>query len=120
MEFLKRLRRVTEEEMNCFTVGKELPADIGRLEQLAKPIREQGTGRSQTRFCILDPVGNTRIVGKNYIARCPSCAQAGRDRSGDTLAILVTDPRFYQCWAGCSKELIRAAVGHPIPVRQTA
>lgn len=120
MEFLKRLHRVTEQELDCFTAGKELPSDIRKRQQVAKPIREWGTGRSQTRFCILDHVGNTRIVGKNHITRCPSCAQVGRDRSGDNLAILVADPRFYQCWAGCSKELIRAAVGHPIPVRHTA
>jgi len=101
-------------------VGRELPADIKRLEQVAKPIGEQRTGRSRTRFCILDHVGKTRIVGKNHITRCPSCAQAGRDRSGDNLAILVADPQFYQCWAGCSKELIRASVGRPIPVRHTA
>jgi hypothetical protein len=120
MEFLKRLRRVTEEELDCFTAGKELPADIGKPQQVAKPIGEQGTGRSQTRFCILDHVGKTRIVGKNHMTRCPSCAQAGRDRSGDNLAILMADPRFYQCWAGCTKEMIRAAIGHPIPVGQTA
>jgi hypothetical protein len=120
MQFLKRLRRVTEEELDCFTAGKELPADIGKPQQVAKPMGEQGTGRSQTRFCILDHVGTTRIVGKNHIARCPSCAQAGRDRSRDNLAILVADPRFYLCWAGCTKEMIRAAVGCPIPVRQTA
>jgi hypothetical protein len=119
MEFLKRLRRVTEEELDRFTADKELPADIRKPQQVAKPIGEQGTGRSQTRFCILDHVGKTRIVGKNHIARCPSCAQAGRDRSGDNLAILVADPRFYLCWAGCTKGMIRAAVGCPIPVRQT-
>ena len=120
MQFLNRLRRVTEQELDCFTAGKELPADIAKLQQVAKPIGEHGTAKSQTRFCILDHVGKTRIVGKNHITRCPSCAQAGRDRSGDNLAILVADPRFYQCWAGCSKELMRASIGYPIPVRHTA
>ena len=62
----------------------------------------------------------TKIVGRNYVARCPSCALAGRDRGRDNLAILVSDPRFYQCWAGCTKEMIRAAVGKPIPIRSTA
>ncbi len=71
-------------------------------------------------FCILDHVGKTRIVGKNHVARCPSCAQVGHDRSGDNLAVLVSDPRFYQCWAGCTKEMIRAALGHPIRVQQRA
>jgi len=26
-------------------------------------------------------------------------------------------PRFYKCWAGCTKKMIRAALGHPIRVR---
>ena len=40
--------------------------------------------------------------------------------SGDNLAILIEDPRFYKCWAGCSKEMIRAALGCPIRVRSSA
>jgi hypothetical protein len=120
MEFLKRLRRVTEEELDQFTTGKELPSDLRDPQREAKPIREQPAGRNQTTFCILDHIGKTRIVGKNHVARCPSCAEGGHDRSGDNLAILVTDPRFYQCWAGCTKEMIRAALGHPIRVPQRA
>ena len=119
-EFLKRLRKVTEGELDRFTAGKELPADIGKLQPEAKPTRERRPGRNQTTFCILDYVGKTRIVGKNHVARCPSCAEVGHDRSGDNLAILVSDPRFYQCWAGCAKEMIRAALGHPIRVPQRA
>jgi hypothetical protein len=30
------------------------------------------------------------------------------------------DPRFYKCWAGCTKEMIRAALGCPIRVRSSA
>jgi hypothetical protein len=119
MQFLKRLRRITEDDLNRFTAGKELPANISTARPEVEPIRGQGTER-RTRFCILDHVGKTRIVGKNYVTRCPSCAQAGRDRGSDNLAILVADPRFYLCWAGCTKEMIRAAVGKPIPARTTA
>src|SRR5437588_9964907 len=119
MQFLRRLRRVTEDELDRFTSGKELPANVGKARPEVEPIREQRTERGRTRFCILDHVGKTRTAGKNYVARCPSCAQAGRDRGGDNLAILVADPRFYLCWAGCTKEMIRAAVGRPIPVRTT-
>jgi hypothetical protein len=120
MEFLKRLRKVTEEELDQFTTGKELPADLGDPQREARPIGKQRPGRNQTTFCILDYVGKTRIVGKNHVARCPSCADVGHDRSGDNLAILVSDPRFYQCWAGCTKEMIRAALGHPIRIQQRA
>jgi hypothetical protein len=119
MRFLKRLRRVTDDDLNRFTDGKEPPANVGKARPEAEPIRGQGTQR-RTGFCILDHVGKTRIVGKNYVTRCPSCAQAGRDRGSDNLAILVADPRFYLCWAGCTKEMIRAAVGKAIPVRTTA
>ena len=46
----ERLRRVTEEELDCFTAGKELPAEIEKPRQVAKPIGGQGTGRSQTKI----------------------------------------------------------------------
>ncbi|MGB9071088.1 MAG: hypothetical protein WCC22_00325 [Terriglobales bacterium] len=120
MKFLKGLRRVTEDELDGFTAGKELPADIAKSQGDGKPIGKPRTGGSRRVFCILDYVGKTRIVGKNHVARCPSCAQTGHDRSGDNLAILASDPRFYQCWAGCTKEMIRAALGHPIRVQQRA
>jgi hypothetical protein len=41
----------------------------------------------------------------------------GHDRSGDNLAIQIKNPRFYKCWAGCTKEEIRAALGQPIRKR---
>ena len=39
---------------------------------------------------------------------------ANHDRSGDNLAISVEEPRKYICWAGCTKVMIRNAVGRPI------
>lgn len=118
VEYLKRLKKVSEEELLRFTAGKDLPAEVRQAASRVPQITERGT-RSKPKFCILDYVGKTRIVGKNYVTQCPSCAQAGHDRGGDNLAILVSDPRFYLCWAGCKKEMIRAAIGHPIPVQRT-
>jgi hypothetical protein len=117
--FLTGLRRMTEEELERFTAGKELPPNIAKVrsETDLKNAPEIRGGRRG--FWILDYLSDTRVVGRNYVARCPSCALAGRDRGRDNLAILVSDPCFYQCWAGCSKESIRAALGCPIPVRQT-
>jgi hypothetical protein len=71
-------------------------------------------------FRILDYVTVRRQVGRNWVARCPSCAAAGHDKSGDNLAIAVEEPRKYCCWAGCSKEMIRAALGRPIRERRSA
>lgn len=36
------------------------------------------------------------------------------------LGIKISDPRFYVCRAGCSKEDIRAALGQPIRKSVTA
>jgi len=117
VEFLTRLRRVTEEELERFTAGKELPPSIAKARGEIEPA-EHGAGQESRRgFCILDYVIDSRVVGRNYVARCPSCAQAGRDRGRDNLAILISNPRFYQCWAGCTKEMIRAAVGSPVSSR---
>jgi len=120
LEFLTRLRKLTEEELDRFTEGKQLPPNIAKVRFEAEPVSKNALGGNHRGFCILNYVSEMRVVGRNYVARCPSCALAGRDRGRDNLAILVSDPRFYQCWAGCTKQMIRAAVGKPIPVRSTA
>jgi hypothetical protein len=117
--FLSGLRKLTEEELERFTVGKELPPNIAKMRSDTDPTNAPEIPGGRRGFWILDYVSETRIVGRNYVARCPSCALAGRDRGRDNLAILVSNPRFYQCWAGCSKENIRGALGCPIPARQT-
>ena len=119
IEFLTGLHKVTEEQLDGFAAGKELPPNIAKVRpETDAPNAHEARG-SRRGFCILDYVTETRVVGRNYVARCPSCALSGRDRGRDNLAILVSNPRFYQCWAGCPKEKIRAALGCPIPVRQT-
>lgn len=110
--YLKRLRKLSEEQLNQFIAGKEMPQGIARHKANARVSHPARTRRCE--FCILDYVGRVRKMGRNYVGRCPSCAERGRDRSGDNLAILIADPRFYQCWAGCTKEMVRAAVGWPI------
>jgi len=69
------------------------------------------------RFVILDHIETRRRIGRNWIAQCPSCAAAGRDCSKDNLSISVEEPWKYRCWAGCTKEQIRAALRAPIPIR---
>ena len=120
IEYLNALRKVTETELQTFIVGKETPPP----ENSEKPApRKPGfptpaAGRRE--FRILEHVTEVRKLGRNYVARCPSCAESGHDRSGDNLAILIQDPRYYKCWAGCTKEMIRAALGQPICGRWSA
>jgi hypothetical protein len=115
--YLSRLRKLTGPELQIFIAGKERakPDDSPKKKSTASGLRGR-TARPE--FRILEHVGPVRKVGRNYVTRCPSCAEAGHDRTGDNLAILIEDPRFYQCWAGCGKEAIRAAVGCPIRVTE--
>lgn len=114
ISYLNGLRKVTEEELRAFIAGKEAPKPSAA--QIAKTTAPRVGGHEIRRreFRILEHVTPIRKVGRNYVARCPSCAESGHDRSGDNLAILINDPRYYKCWAGCTKEMIRAALGQPI------
>lgn len=117
MAYLNRLRKLSEERLRSFIAGKTMPPEFERRQ----PVVPQFSGRGCAHeFWILDHVGKVRTVGRNYITRCPSCAEAGQDRSGDNLAISIEDPRKYICWAGCRREMIRRALGCPIPVRRPA
>jgi len=118
---LKSLPKVSEKALGRFIEGKQMPPGVNREHEIAANSSPKAAGhRTGREFRILEHVGKVRKVGRNYIGRCPSCAEAGHDRSGDNLAVLISDPRYYQCWAGCSKEMIRAALGQPIRRRQIA
>ena len=114
LEYLERLRKITESEINRFVDGLEMPEEFCPKPSVALPPYDP----TRREFRILDHVRPTRKRSGNYWTRCPSCAEHGHDNGGDNLAISVADPRKYKCWAGCSKEMIRAAVGHPIRVRR--
>jgi hypothetical protein len=117
--YLNRLRKVCQDQLRSFIAGKTMPAEFDRK----RPTADQSVSFVRTsghEFRILDHVGKVRKVGRNYVTQCPSCAEAGQDQSGDNLAISIEDPRKYLCWAGCGKEMIRRAVGCPIPVRRSA
>jgi hypothetical protein len=116
--YLKRLRKVSEGRLRGFIAGKTMPPEFERRR--SAPVEGPFVSPSGHEFRILEHVGKVRTVGRNYVTQCPSCAEAGQDRSGDNLAISIEDPRKYICWAGCTKEMIRRAVGCPIPVRRSA
>ena len=120
MAYLKRLRKVTEDELRRFIAGKSVPDELIGLRRQADhaPAPDRSNGQE---FRILDRITTAlRKVGRNYVTRCPACADAGHDRGGDNLAIRIDDPRFYKCWAGCTKEMIRDALGCPIRFRASA
>jgi hypothetical protein len=114
LDYLERLRKITETEMGQFIDGLEMPKEFRPNPRVELPPYDP----ARPQFRILDHVRPTCQRAGNYWARCPSCADHGRDRSGDNLAVSVSDPRKYKCWAGCTKEMIRAALGHPIRVRR--
>jgi hypothetical protein len=114
LTYLERLRKITEAELVRFIAGLEMPEEFRPKPKIELPPYDP----TRHEFRILEHVQATRKRSGNYWARCPSCAEQGGDRSEDNLAISVADPRKYRCWAGCSKEMIRAALGHPIPIRR--
>jgi hypothetical protein len=119
LAYLSRLRKVSEAQLASFITGKAIPEEF--VQEAKRPeVPDQYFASKPNEFRILDHVQVERQSGRNWIARCPSCASLGHDRSGDNLAILVEDPRYYLCWAGCTKAMIRAAVGRPIPAKTYA
>jgi hypothetical protein len=113
LDYLDGLKKLSNAELSSFVVGLEMPPEYQPKAKVDLPPYDP----SRKEFRILEYVRPARKCGGNYWARCPSCAQLGHDRSGDNLAIAVHDPRKYKCWAGCSKEMIRSALGQPIRIR---
>ncbi|MBK7926000.1 MAG: hypothetical protein IPJ98_00485 [Bryobacterales bacterium] len=110
MAYLRSLRRVTERQLGTLVAGLPVEEETSRTET-----RPATLPSSRVHFHILDYVTPRRRVGRNWVTQCPSCAAAGRDRSRDNLAISVEESHKYLCWAGCTKEQIRAAFGVPVP-----
>jgi hypothetical protein len=116
LNYLERLKRISESEMQRFIAGLEMPAEFRPKPKTELPPYDP----NRREFRILDFVRPKRHRSGNYWTQCPSCAQQGKDRSGDNLAIAVADPRKYKCWAGCTREMIRSALGKPISIRSAS
>lgn len=115
LDYLERLKKITETEMLRFIAGLEMPVEFRPRPKVELPPYDP----NRREFRILDFVRVGRRRSGNYWTRCPSCAQQGKDKSGDNLAISVADPRKYKCWAGCTREMIRGALGRPVSARRT-
>lgn len=113
LTYLGRLKKISEVELARFVQGLEMPPEFVHKPPIIAPYKFSPTGNHRE-FRILDYVKVKRKMSRNYWTQCPSCAQQGRDLSGDNLAISIVNPRFYKCWAGCSREQIRAALGCPV------
>jgi hypothetical protein len=118
LAYLNGLPKLTEDRLKALIQGMKFPEAYKPV--VAAPYIPIASPPGQREFRILEHVRTTRRDSRNWWARCPSCAQAGRDRTGDNLSILVQNTRFYKCWAGCSKEEIRAALGRPTRIKQAA
>ena len=110
MCYLNSIPKMTREQLARLIAGNATPPQLLRPELKAEmEARRHMTGHE---FRILDHINtNLRTVGQNTITRCPSCADEGHDRSGDNLSISIENPRKYICWAGCTRDMIRRAVG---------
>jgi hypothetical protein len=112
MCYLNSLPKMTGEQLACLIAGKAIPPQL--LPPEPKPERVMSPHMGGSEFRILDHINSKlRTVGHNNITRCPSCAEEGHDRSGDNLSISIEDPRKYICWAGCTRDMIRSALGRP-------
>jgi hypothetical protein len=110
LAYLKAARKLTAEELRRFTNGMTLPEEFQRPRMDAKPFTPSPGGNE---FRILDYVTVTAKESTDYRAQCPSCGPKGDPRAHH-LAISIAKPLMYHCWAGCSREAIRAALGRPI------
>ena len=118
LAFLKRVTKLSEEQLGVLLQKLGQPSEEEKKE--IKPTPRWQYPAQQRQFHILDHLQVRRKTGRNWITRCPSCAAAGRDKSGDNLAISVDEPQKYICWAGCTKEMIREAFGCLIRERRYA
>jgi hypothetical protein len=114
LELLRETPKVTLEQLAALTRGL---APIKDPVTLAKPGPLAGLavgsirGFNPDRFDILRALKTpVRRQGRNYVAECPSCHEK-------PLAISVANPDLYRCWHGCTKEMIREALGCPITYR---
>jgi hypothetical protein len=112
MRYLNSLPKMTRDQLARLNAGNAIPPQLLPPEPQAKPVIWRPTGGPC--FRILDHISTKlRTVGHNNVTRCPSCAEDGHDRSGDNLSISIEDPRKYICWAGCTRDMIRTALGCP-------
>jgi len=112
MRYLNSLPKMTGDQLARLIAEKPVPHQLLPPEPKREPVMRPQMGGPE--FHILDHIHTPlHAIGQNNVTRCPSCAEEGHDRSGDNLSISIEDPRKYICWAGCTSDMIRSALGCP-------
>lgn len=120
MVYLRRLPKVSSSQLKRLIAGKAIPPQLAPRTLRGEQIRRNSGNGARHEFRVLEHISTKlRKVGRNYVTQCPSCAASGHDRSRDNLAISIEEPQKYICWAGCTKEMIRTALGYPLPAVRT-
>lgn len=121
LAYLTQLPKVSSSQLEALIAGREGPPQPSPREIRGEALRKNSGNGGRCEFRILEHIGTQlRKVGRNYVTQCPSCAASGHDRSGDNLAVSIEEPQKYICWAGCTKEMIRAALGCPVQAARIA
>jgi hypothetical protein len=111
-QMLRKVRRLTLDQLQQLTYGM---TPVEEVSEASKPVTRPFISHShiaRSSFNIREHVTVRRTDRRNMWAQCPSCARAGGDRHRDNLAIKKDEPHKYKCWAGCSRDDIRAACGY--------
>ena len=118
LEYLRNLPKLSEARLSTIVAALPPPPEAAPIEA---PRHRSQSARPSREFQILDHITARKLRrGPNFYTRCPSCERAGKDRAGDNLSIRISDPRFYKCWAGCTKNEIRVALGRPIRTKSVS
>jgi len=83
LAYLRRLPKVKEQHLRRMIAGKTIPQEFA--QRACRPERPKYLESKPGEFRILEYVEVRRQVGRNWVARCPSCASHGHDKAGDNL-----------------------------------
>lgn len=115
LAYLKQVRKMTQATLASVVHGLDPLPEPEKPKVVPITRRASGSGERQP-FRILDYLATPlKKAGRNWTTQCPSCALAGQDKSRNNLSIKIDEPTKYRCWADCTKEMIREALGCPIP-----